>query len=132
MVLPQSILDHYAQREGLSDTNLYNFAANYTVVKGRLRKRNSPVVVRTFPCYSSNPHSEQYSQHCKYQLMKYKPWSIDPSSAWMTSHISDGNYTDENIVNAYQEFLEMDVAHLYIPKLAEELNNIQQFVINTS
>ena len=52
---------------------------------------------------------------------KYTPWSVDPSNAWMSSHIADGNYTDENIVDPYREYLEMDVAHLYIPRLAEEL-----------
>ena len=65
LVLQLSVLDHYAQHQGLSDTNLHNFAANYSVVKG------TPVVVRTFPCYSSNPHGEQYSQYCKYQLKVY-------------------------------------------------------------
>ena len=33
LVLQQSVLDHYALCEGLADTNMYHFAANYIIVR---------------------------------------------------------------------------------------------------
>ena len=36
--------------------------------------------------------------------------------------------TEDNTVTAYRQFLLSDQAHLYIPRLAEELDNIGQYI----
>ena len=125
LVLQQSMFDHYATRENLPGTNLYQFIAKYTVVKGKIAKRHIPVIVRTFPSYSSNPHSEHYSEYCKYQLIKYKPWHGDPTTLWTNSSPTLNEQVDT--ITAYRQFLLSDEAHLYVPRLAEELNNIGQY-----
>ena len=81
LVLQQSILDQYAARDGLPDTNLCQFVSQYIVYRGQLRKRPAPVIVRTFPQHFPNPRSEWYGQYCKYQLIKYNPWTLHPSNA---------------------------------------------------
>ena len=44
-----SILDNYASRDvSLSSCNLYQFITNYTTIRGQVRKRSAPVVVRHF------------------------------------------------------------------------------------
>ena len=76
LTLEASILDLYALRDvSLSSYNLYKFIANFTTARGKVYKRLTPVIVRTFPNYSSNPHSEKYAQFCHMQLLKYQPWS---------------------------------------------------------
>lgn len=73
LTLQQSFLDQYATREGLSDINLCQFIAQYTISQGKICTRIWPVIVRTFPRHSPNPDGEQYAQYCKFQLLKYKP-----------------------------------------------------------
>jgi len=84
-----SYKDNYAARASLKnptlktsvlDINFVTFVSQYTVVKGEIRKRRTDVVVRTYPNYLSNPSSQFYPQYCKFQLIKYKPWSINPST----------------------------------------------------
>ena len=58
-IVELSLLDHYATRSNLLDVNLITFVNNYSIYSGELRRRPSPVIVRTFPHYSPNPHHEQ-------------------------------------------------------------------------
>ena len=76
-----------------------DFAANYTITNGQLVKRPKPVVVRTFPYHSSNPQGPQYPQYCRYQLIKYHPWSSHTAHAWQQR-----SATDEECVSAYASF----------------------------
>ena len=62
-VIHLSLLDHYATRSGLPDMNLMQFVSNYSVFRAEVQKRPSPVIVRAFPQYSSNPRSEQYGRY---------------------------------------------------------------------
>lgn len=126
LTLEDSVLDTYASRNvTLADLNLCLFAANYRIVCGKAVKRASPVVVRTFPTFSSNPQGDNYPLYCKYQLIKYRPWTITPSNAWEI----DGQYS-EDYVTVYNEFLQTDVAKRYVPNFGTELDHAQRYIAN--
>ena len=122
ILVQPSIMDAYATRSGLSDTNLCQFAAQYTVCRGKVSKRSLPVIVRTFPTYSSNPQSEVYGLYCKYQLLKYKPWEDLPSNAW-----GGGTDSDENCINMYNMFLHSDAGKLQVPHFTRDLIRAQEY-----
>ena len=83
-----SLLDNYAERQSLDSDcdvkqlNFIQFISQYFVKDSSLKRRAKPVIVRTFPTYSSSPQSQYYGQFCKYQLLTYKPWLNQPSDAW--------------------------------------------------
>ena len=49
-----SLLDHYSSRTTDPQMNILTFASDYSVSRGQVRKRPTPVIVRTFPTYSSD------------------------------------------------------------------------------
>lgn len=120
LTLEASALDDYASRDAsLAHLNLCQFVSNYHTIRGKVTKRSAPVIVRTFPSFSSNPQSDLYDQYCKFQLIKYRPWTVTPSHAW-----------DENsdFIAAYTDYLQTDEATHYIPNFAQELEQAQQYV----
>ncbi len=116
-----SSLDQYAARVENLSLNLCTFVSQYTTYHGEVRKRTTPVIVRTFPTFSSDPHGELYGQYCKYQLLKYKPWTGNPSNAW-----GGGEDSDEVCIAAYMAFLQTDTAANYIPQFSHELDRVRQ------
>ncbi len=122
-MLEPSMLHYYAARKDLPDVNLCTFASTYTVYQSTLRKRSNPVIVRTFPTYSSEPRGEHYGRYCKYQLLKYKPWVEEPSNVW-----NGGDDTDNTCITAYHTFLQTDAAQLYVPHITQELELAQQHI----
>lgn len=83
-----STLDYYASRstfQGFNNNilqcNLLNFVATYSVVKNEIRKRPKEVITITFPNVYSDPKTVNYPLFCKYQLIKYKPWSDEINNA---------------------------------------------------
>lgn len=95
LTLEPSALDEYASRDpSLAHLNLCQFVSNYQTIRGTLKKRSAPVIVRTLPSFSPNPHSELYDQHCKYQLVKYRPWTTTPSYARDDNSDFIAAYTD--------------------------------------
>lgn len=119
-----SILEWYANRlqyeinfSGITTLNLCTFAATYTIYRGELRARSKEVIVRTFPTFSPNPSSPTYGNYCKYQLIKYKPWSTAANTLWC-----DNEEVDETYIKTYHEFLLSQEVHKYLPSIAEELN----------
>lgn len=96
-----SFLDHYASCNIELDMSLLQFASEYSLFKGAVRKRSSHVIVRTIPNYSSNPSSENYGLYCKFQLVKHKPWHGNLSNAWGGSEC-----TTEICIAAYHSFLQ--------------------------
>ena len=125
-ILEHSLLDHYAMRSTLPGVNLIEFVSKYSVYHGELRKRPSTVIVRTFPQHPSNPHGDRYGQYCKYQLIKYKPWSGHMSNAW-----DDLPDTDATYIEAYHSFLCTPTVATYIPQFAQELDQAQQYLAET-
>ena len=47
----------------LAQLNLRDFFANYTVNSNVVKRRTHPVIIRTFPAYSSNPKGDKYGQY---------------------------------------------------------------------
>ena len=60
--------------KGLENIKLVQFLAEYNFFKDKLTRRKNIVIIRTLPCYSSNPCSQTFGLFCKYHLIKYKPW----------------------------------------------------------
>ena len=58
--LKNSLLDQYASRSIELQMSLLQFASEYSIFKGAIRKHTSQVIVRTIPNYPSNPTSENY------------------------------------------------------------------------
>ena len=122
-------IDFYAKRlqviecQHVAQMNLLTFSCHYYVQYNCLKTRKTEVIVRTFPCYSSNPEGTCYAQYCKYQLIKYKPWQTQLSNAW-----NDLPDKDENYIMAYHDFLKSTIAKEYLPQLAEELEHIEQYL----
>ena len=129
-----SLLDLYASRtqantdDPVRELNFIQFAQKYSIVNGELRKRSTKVIVRIFPSFSPNPQSPNYGQYCKYQLIKFKPWSNFPANAWNGEQNTE--QTNEYYISAYQRFLEMDTVQNYMPNYTVELGRVQQFLSN--
>ena len=97
--------------------------SNYSVHKGEIRKRLSPVILRSFPQYNSKPHDENYGRYCKYQLIKYKPWRTKISEAWQDLPDDDTTY-----IEAYKTFLHTPQATTCVPHFADELDRAEQHI----
>ena len=68
MTIQKSHLQLYSSRDpSLAQVSLKEFFAKYTVNGNNVTLRPQPVIVRTFPSYSSNPHGEYYSLYCRFQ-----------------------------------------------------------------
>lgn len=91
-----------------------------STVRGEVVKRPAPVIIHAFPSLSSNPQSELYDQYCKYQLIKYRPWTTTP---WQR-----GDEQNEDFVAVYRDFLRTDPARRNIPNFGEELDHAQQCI----
>lgn len=123
LVLQRSFLEDYAEREPrFVNINLQQFAANYSICNGKAIKRAKPVVVRTFPFYSCNPQGEQYPQYCRYQLIKYHPWTSHTCHIWQQESAMDEEY-----VSAYRNFLQTEYAQHHIPSHIEDLQKTQEY-----
>jgi hypothetical protein len=75
-----------------------------------LRKNPKKIGLRIFQRFSSNPKSSTYHLYCKFQLLRYKPWSDEPST-------SLGINADNDIewINAWGVFCESEMGKTKIP-----------------
>ena len=99
------------------------FVAIFCFRDDEIKRRKNEVVVKTFPTYNSNPKSSNYGLFCKFQLLKYKPWSVQPSNAWNNEESSD-----ETFASYWQTFLETSQGQMLVPNWARELENIQMYI----
>ena len=120
-----SLLDLYAKRlqyvknfPDIKEMSLVEFITKYRLEKGKLVNQSSLIVPRVFPNYSPNPKGKFYSLFCKYQLLKYKPWSNNPNNAWNSEEPSDQTY-----INAWHEYLSSPEAVLHVPNWEEKLHD---------
>ena len=122
-----SLLDVYANRheydssENVLNTNFVEFATTYRVVNNKLSKLPENVVPRIFPTYSSNPKGPNFGLYGKYQLLRYKPCKITPSSAW-----NDQEPTDEILINCWHEFLQTPYGQSSVPDWFDKLQTVIQ------
>ena len=123
-----SLLDIYAQREkyqasakcNLNEMNFLEFATKYKIVSGKLVEQSKNIIPRVFPTYSTNSKSPTFWLYCKYQLLRYKPWTKKPENAW-------GN-TKENedvCISECNSFLETEYAKTHVPDWHNKLEHIQ-------
>lgn len=123
LTLQRSILELHATRDKNLELSVLQIASVFTEYKGEVKKRSSPVIVRTFQVYSSNPQSDNYHFYCKYQLIKHRPWINQPYNAW-----GGGEGTPSLWIEQYHSFLQTDTARQSIPHLSEEIRRSQQWL----
>ena len=130
-VVDPSLLDYYANRlqyrsrfPQIESMCLMQFIKSFKVSNQEISKRSNEVIVRTFPSFSPSPHGQYYSQYCKYQLIKYKPWIGQASNLW-----SNAEETDQVLVEAYQQYLQSNEVHAFIPHFADELSHAEQYLL---
>jgi hypothetical protein len=120
-----SLLDVYANRQEydssqtIRDMNFVQFATTYTVVNNELSKLPESVVPRIFPTYSPNPKGPNFGLYCKYQLLRYKPWSTTQNNAW--GYLEP---TDEILTNHWLEFLQTPYAQTHVPDWFDKLQTV--------
>ena len=124
-----SLLDLYAKRKmfesdhpGISNYNFVQFASNYFKTKLAIAKRSTPVVLKTFPNYSSNPNNPNYGLFCRYQLLRYRPWYNSVNDAWSNEEPSDAVY-----INQWDSFLRTADAKLFVPNWSHQINLISEY-----
>ena len=129
-----SLLDNYAERQsfvqdnaGILQMNFVEFVSQYFVKDSCLKKRNKPVIVRTFPTYSSSPQSPNYGLFCKYQLLRYKPWLHHPGHAW-----TDEEENDSTFVSHWNQFLQTEAAQTLVPNWSRELDAVSRYIESDS
>ena len=84
-----------------------------------------PVIVQTFPNYSSNPKGTHYHLYCKFQLIKHNPWQNHVINSW------GGGEGSANIwIRQYERFLQTDSAQARIPQWLQELQRAQLQIAN--
>lgn len=76
------------------------------------------ITVRVFQKFSSNEKNKDYWLHCKFQLLRYKPWRDNQLS------ILDEKYLDnqKGWIDAWHHFVKTDYAKIKIPSWTEALN----------
>jgi len=80
----------------LSSMPFHTFALLFTVgergshrnkIKGRAKQN---IVLVFYPKYSPNPRSPNYTEYCRFAMLKYVPWAgKDPSTLWGGQDASD-------------------------------------------
>lgn len=122
-----SLLDVYANREQYDDSrkvmnmNFKQFATTFKVCNGKLEKLPDNVIPQFFPTYSCNPKGPYFASYCKYQLLRYKPWTKSENNAW-----NNQEATDDIFINSWHTFLESEYAHNNVPDWFDKLQNVIQ------
>ena len=128
-VTEESLLDKYAKRVHyfnnvpfIMDMNLTQFVTSYKVVGNKLKPWQKNSVPRNFPTFSSNPKGQKFGLFCKYQLIRYKPWVLEPSNAW------DGLAPqDETFIAAWHGFLQTEYAEQHVPNWFDKLSDMDLY-----
>ena len=102
--------------------NFVKFATKLKVTNNKLTKLSENVIPRFFPTYSSNPRGKNFALYCKYQLLRYKPWTKTQSDLWH----GQVNPTDEVLINAWKEYLQTLSAQEQVPDWLDKLQFIVQ------
>ena len=129
----KSLLDNYAMRNQFQEKhpnvmqlNLIQSLSQYEVKNDTsCEYRKKKIVLKTYPNYSNLPSNPNYGLFCKYQLLKYKPWSQTLSHAW--------NYepeTDDVFISYWDEFLHSQDAETFVPNWESELQNVSTYYLS--
>lgn len=123
-----SLLDVYAQREkyqaalkrNLSNLNFLDFGIKYKLANGKLVDQPKNLIPKVFPTYSSSPKIPNFGLYCKYQLLRYKPWSGKQDDAW-----GNKTATHDVFISEWRNFLQTDYAQEHVPDWHGKLIDIQ-------
>ena len=125
-----SMLDIYAERRkymktfpSILECNFVQFTSTYINKGSKLEKRKRPVIVKTYPNYSSNPQNQHYGLFCKYQLLKYKPWEHTPDDAW-----SNAEHCNETFKTCWMNFLCSNNGKAVVPDWEIKLQALKESI----
>ena len=121
-----SLLDVYANRHqydssnNMTNMNFVQFVSKYKLVN-ELKILPENVVPRIFPTYSPNPKGPNFGLYCKYQLLRYKPWTLTQNNAW-----GDQEPTDEVLIVKWKKFLQTPYGQTRVPEWFDKLQSVIQ------
>ena len=103
--------------------NFLQFTCTFTQQGSKLERRKRPLMVKTYPNYSSNPQNENYGLFCKYQLLNCTTWEHTPDNAWNNLEQCDDTYK-----TCWINFLCSDCAKALVPDWEIKLQNLNASV----
>jgi hypothetical protein len=121
------LLDVYANREqydsspDILNLNFLQFATKFKLVNGKLTKLPNNIIPRIFPTYSCNPKGQHFGLYCKYQLLRYRPWSLTQNNAWC-----DEEPSDDIFITCWNDFLQTPYAQANVPDWFDKLQEVVQ------
>jgi hypothetical protein len=122
-------IDVYESVHKLKNMNFITFATLFeTGLNNTLKpaKRSRNFVLKAWPTYPPHAKGLNYAKHCKYELIKYKPWKKQ-SNTLLTEFQELPDHKDskelELFQHAYEKFLLTPEAKLAIPNFENELKN---------
>ena len=126
LVTSDSLLDVYAKSGKFAETvpnimtlNFITFATKYKLVNAKLSLQTNNTIPRVFPVFP-NLKGQHYPLHCKYQLLRYKPWNTTQDNVW-----GDQPGTDQLYIDRWKDFLESSYAKEHIPDWHEKTQSFQ-------
>ena len=85
--------------------------------------KSKPTIILTVPNFSSNPEGNNYGKYCKYQLLKYKPWDTDSTSAWDYDNVSGLLF-----VRKWKEFLQSNLGKVNVYNWQRQLDATSKYI----
>ena len=129
----ESVLDVYAQRERfrnkvshIMSMNLVQFVTHFKVKSNNIEKQCDNVIPKFFPEYTSNVNGKNFHLYCKYQLIKYKPWTVNLASAW--EYLAE---TEDTFVSKWHQFLSTPYGRTNFSSWKEDLENLGSYRMQT-
>ena len=104
--------------------NVYQFAKSFEINLNnnqlQIRKDQNKVAISFLQKFSINKNNPTYWQHCKYMILRYKPWTN------CHAHVLNGlEELEQNWIDSWCDFLENDNENLYIPLHIKIIERIQ-------
>lgn len=85
----------------------------------KLEQRNDDIVPNIFPTYSFNPKGQYYSLHCKFQLLRFKPWKNSLDDAWGTTEPDNQTFITE-----WHNFLNTPYAKKHVHDWSQKISDV--------
>lgn len=77
---------------------------------------------------STRASNTQYGKYCKYQLLRYKPWSTNFADC-----LGNDNVEDEELwINAWKDFFASDLGRAKVPDWSIAMENLDEQLKNSS
>ena len=124
--IKKTIIDFYAERsKEEDDLNLHRFIQKWQIVRRnnesqlqlRAKAPDKQLVVDWRPIITAKPGSGRYSDFCRQELIKYRPWRGHMANAWRTNSHVKGESEKEKIMRVYALFMKEASNLKNIPKM---------------